>query len=114
MKKIANITVKGKTKRWSIDVPLLQETIDSMDADGVEVGIIENTIPLWVATYGQPWIKVWCFLQDLWNFNLKFPKKNIKQKEKEKVCIACNGTGRYDHDGSPKCSSCDGTGKEKE
>ena len=26
-------------------------------------------------------------------------------------CVACNGSGRYDHDGSPKCSGCDGTGK---
>jgi hypothetical protein len=28
-----------------------------------------------------------------------------------RVCNACNGTGRYDHNGSPKCSSCEGTGK---
>ena len=26
-------------------------------------------------------------------------------------CVACNGSGRYDHNGSPKCSSCGGTGK---
>jgi len=32
--------------------------------------------------------------------------KNIK-------CIACNGNGRYDNNGSPKCSSCEGTGKIK-
>lgn len=28
-------------------------------------------------------------------------------------CTACNGSGRYDHNGSPKCSSCNGTGKER-
>lgn len=28
-------------------------------------------------------------------------------------CGACNGSGRYDHNGSPKCSCCDGTGKER-
>jgi len=26
-------------------------------------------------------------------------------------CVACNGSGRYDSNGSPKCSSCEGTGK---
>ena len=28
-------------------------------------------------------------------------------------CIACNGSGKYDVDGSPPCSSCGGTGKER-
>lgn len=32
---------------------------------------------------------------------------------KEQSCIACNGSGYYDHSGSPKCGSCGGTGKEK-
>lgn len=31
---------------------------------------------------------------------------------KLKVCLACNGSGHYDHDGAPACSSCEGTGKE--
>jgi len=26
-------------------------------------------------------------------------------------CYACNGSGYYDHNGSPKCGSCGGTGK---
>lgn len=29
-------------------------------------------------------------------------------------CIACNGSGRYDNTGSPKCGCCDGTGKVRE
>lgn len=37
-------------------------------------------------------------------FKYIFKRKLIK-------CIACNGSGRYDSHGSPKCSSCDGTGK---
>ncbi len=28
-------------------------------------------------------------------------------------CGACNGSGRYDHNGSPPCDCCDGTGKER-
>lgn len=27
-------------------------------------------------------------------------------------CSACSGSGRYDHNGSPKCGACNGTGKE--
>jgi len=32
---------------------------------------------------------------------------------KERPCTACNGTGHYDHNGSPLCESCNGTKKEK-
>lgn len=28
-------------------------------------------------------------------------------------CLACNGSGRYDHNGSPTCGCCGGTGKER-
>jgi hypothetical protein len=28
-------------------------------------------------------------------------------------CGACNGSGRYDNDGSPDCGSCEGTGVER-
>lgn len=28
-------------------------------------------------------------------------------------CGACNGSGYYDHDGSPPCGACNGTGKER-
>ena len=32
---------------------------------------------------------------------------------KERPCGACAGSGYYDDNGSPKCESCNGTGKEK-
>ena len=32
---------------------------------------------------------------------------------KEVKCNACNGSGYYDHDESPDCDCCEGTGKEK-
>jgi hypothetical protein len=32
---------------------------------------------------------------------------------KLKACTACNGSGIYDHNGSPPCGACDGTGKER-
>lgn len=53
--------------------------------------------------------------------------KDFKQRKKERTdyyekyvkgrklveCTACSGSGYYDHDGSPECSSCEGTGKER-
>lgn len=30
---------------------------------------------------------------------------------KRVTCSACSGSGRYDHNGSPKCGACNGTGK---
>lgn len=32
---------------------------------------------------------------------------------KKRPCSACSGSGRYDHNGSPKCGACNGTGKER-
>lgn len=31
---------------------------------------------------------------------------------KKRPCTACNGSGRYDNNGSPRCGACDGTGNE--
>jgi DnaJ-class molecular chaperone len=30
---------------------------------------------------------------------------------KMEVCTACSGSGYYDHNGSPACGSCGGSGK---
>ena len=35
-------------------------------------------------------------------------------KNKLITCTACSGSGYYDHNGSPKCGSCNGTGKIRE
>jgi hypothetical protein len=32
---------------------------------------------------------------------------------KQRPCTACNGSGYYDHNGSPKCGACNGTGRER-
>lgn len=32
---------------------------------------------------------------------------------KERPCTACNGSGYYDHNGSPPCGACNGSGKER-
>ena len=39
---------------------------------------------------------------------------NEVYKKKLIVCTACNGSGYYDSQRSPKCECCKGTGKVKE
>lgn len=36
---------------------------------------------------------------------------DAKHGVKLSICLACNGTGYYDHNGSPPCDNCDGVGK---
>lgn len=43
---------------------------------------------------------------------IKYFETNVKGW-KQRPCIACNGSGYYDDNGSPKCGACKGTGKEK-
>ena len=33
--------------------------------------------------------------------------------KKIEKCVACNGTGYYDNNGSPECSSCNGLGYDR-
>lgn len=48
-------------------------------------------------------------------------RKEERRKQYEKYefgwrlrnCGACNGSGYYDHNGSPPCGACEGTGKER-
>jgi len=47
-------------------------------------------------------------------FHERKAKRTKLLGKKLKTCLACNGSGYYDHDGSPKCSSCNGTGKIRE
>lgn len=39
-------------------------------------------------------------------FDVSVAKKAVK-------CVACNGSGHYDSNGSPPCGACDGTGVEQ-
>jgi len=42
----------------------------------------------------------------------EYYEKNVKGW-KLRPCSACSGSGVYDHNGSPPCGGCDGTGKER-
>lgn len=54
--------------------------------------VIDDTRPIAVISYGAE--------RELWF------------RANPHVCYACNGSGRYDHNGSPTCGACNGTGKE--
>ncbi|WYW02613.1 hypothetical protein Peetri_00025 [Pseudomonas phage vB_PpuM-Peetri] len=41
--------------------------------DGIELGILLNTVPEWVVDMGL--LKPWCFLQDLFAFRNPFPQR---------------------------------------
>ena len=65
-KKLMSITVKGSQHKWSFNFYDDPKYLNDWQKDGLEVYIIENTIPMWVVDFGL--IKPWVFLQDLFNF----------------------------------------------
>jgi len=59
------IPMRGQSSEWAVISDMSRAQIDDMRADGIDVGIIENTIPVWVADAGM--MHLWWFLQDVWN-----------------------------------------------
>lgn len=64
--KLLSITVKGNHKTWSFNFYHDTEHIEAWRNDGLEIYIIHNTVPLWIADAGL--VKQWCWLQDMFNF----------------------------------------------
>jgi hypothetical protein len=64
--KLMFIEVRGTAKRWCFNFYGDPRYLGDWRADGLEVNVIENTIPLWVAKLGLT--RAWCFSQDLFNF----------------------------------------------
>lgn len=48
-----------------------------------------------------------------WEIRKEARRKEFQRRYriKQVTCTACSGSGRYDHNGSPKCGCCNGTGK---
>lgn len=64
--KLMFVTVRGTQRRWSFNFYGDPRYLDEWRADGLEVHVIENTIPMWVADLGLG--RAWCVMQDLFNF----------------------------------------------
>lgn len=70
MKETLIITVKGKKHSWSFTTYGDPKYIPEWRSDGLEVYIVENTVPSWVAVLGMA--RPWCFVQDIINFRNPF------------------------------------------
>lgn len=66
----AFIEIRVNQSRWGVEWNAPQSQIEGMRADGIEVGLIENSIPFWVNEIGMA--RIWCFFQDIWNFKNPF------------------------------------------
>lgn len=72
MKKLASTEVRGKSGTWVVHWHASDEQIADMQADGIEVFVTENSIPMWVNDLGMT--RPWCFVQDVFNFRNPFGK----------------------------------------
>jgi hypothetical protein len=69
--KLMCINVRGLSKKWGFTFYGDPQHVNGWQDDGLDVYVVENVIPAWVASLGL--VKPWCFLQDV--FNLKNPFK---------------------------------------
>lgn len=61
--KAHSITVRGREHEWCFRFYADPAHLDDWLADGLEVYAVENVIPRWM-----PWPRLWCWLQDVFNF----------------------------------------------
>lgn len=66
MKKPLTITVRGKHHEWNFDVQADPRYLQEWRDDGLEIYVVENSIPEWVVGLGLT--RAWCFLQDCFYF----------------------------------------------
>lgn len=62
--------MRGQKHEWDVQAEMSNEQIADLRAVGHEIGIVENIVPVPVAEAGGT--RVWCFMQDLWNFKNPF------------------------------------------
>lgn len=62
--------IRGKKNEWGVAADMNQSQIDAMREDGIEIGVLENSMPAWIADAGLA--RPWCFFQDIWNFKNPF------------------------------------------
>lgn len=72
MKQQVMLTVRGKQHEWCVHCDMSKSQIDDMIADGVDLGVVYNSFPEWVAPAGLA--RPWCFIEDLFNFRNPFHK----------------------------------------
>ena len=73
MKKLYDIEVRGKYKKWSFPIEAEPSWVEDWRNDGLVVSETVNIIPKWWVDMGFS-VRFWCFWQDLLNFNNPFKK----------------------------------------
>lgn len=68
----AGIVIRGRQHEWSLSCDVSMRAINAMREDGVDVSLIVNTVPLWVAACGLT--TIWCAIQDVWNLRSPFAR----------------------------------------
>lgn len=64
------IHVRGRTGLWGFPFYGDPEHIDQWRADGLDIVIVENSFPGWIANLGLQ--RIWCFFQDVLSFRSPF------------------------------------------
>lgn len=67
---LVTLSIKGKDFNWAVTADMPEHQIEAMRSDGVDVGLLQNTAPVWVVDLGL--MRPWFFLQDLWNLKSPF------------------------------------------
>lgn len=70
-RKLMTLEVRGKDHRWCFDVYADPQYLAEWQADGVQIFLVENTIPAWMPAWA---LRPWCVLQDLFNFKNPWSK----------------------------------------
>lgn len=71
-KKLMMVNIRGREKSWGFEFYGDPRYLPEWVQDGLDVVIVENVIPEWVADLGL--VRPWCFLQDVFNFKNPWAK----------------------------------------
>ena len=70
MKQRVELVMRGKSSEWAVSCDMSRGQIDAMVADGIEIGIVHHSVPMWAVDVGL--LRPWCFVQDVFNFRNPF------------------------------------------
>ena len=70
MKQRVELVMRGNSSEWAVSCDMSSAQIDAMVADGIEIGIVHHSVPMWAVDIGL--LRPWCFVQDVFNFRNPF------------------------------------------
>lgn len=70
--KLMIVCVRGREHEWVFEFYGDPQYLDEWREDGLEIEVIANVIPSWIAELGLS--EPWCFLQDIFHFKNPFKR----------------------------------------